>query len=350
MSSSDYIMAKKSKVIKNLAKPLSNGKYAAFSYEHKYLQTDLDIVMCDDNVYFKTMPIPSQCPFKPNSEEGRYTVTVNEQPIYPNSDIGLRWKAVQGTFDNSGNGLPDPMIFSYATPFIGANGISSGITQNIVNLYSGTQYNIYDNNNPLPLQDINTLVGTQNNFSVEWTGYFLAPFTGTVIFKTQTKSKDTSLFWIGDKALSNYTVINADLALIRNETSYNANSSAYDSVFFEQTFSYQVVNNVFYPIRIQYYDTNTFNSNVSQAFSFSVNLDGHNFVSGDTTFYYSNNYVFSPCYLPLITTPSVKPIIETPCEFKRASIYASCNAPFHRRWNRKNQNILRIKASTTFNI
>jgi len=145
MSASDYIMAKKAKQIKNFQKPLSNGKYADFSYEHKYLKTDITQIMCHDNEFFHTIQITPECNFPANSEEGRYTL--------------------------------------FVTP---------------------------------------------------------SPFTED------------------------------------------------DPVY--------------------------------------------------------------PKYAPLNTTRLLKPTIDVPCEYKRASIYASCTAPFHRRWNRKNENILRVKASTTFNM
>lgn len=89
MSSSDYIMAKKAKQIKNFQKPLSNGKFSEFSYEHKYLKTDLTQIMCHDKQFFNTIYVTPECNFPANSEAGRYTIFINPQPstdvdpVYP---------------------------------------------------------------------------------------------------------------------------------------------------------------------------------------------------------------------------------------------------------------------------
>ncbi len=89
MSSSDYIMAKKAKNIKNFQKPLSNGKYRDFSYEHRYLKADITQIMCHDKQFFKTINITPECNFPPNSEDGRYEVFVTpapytaSNPVYP---------------------------------------------------------------------------------------------------------------------------------------------------------------------------------------------------------------------------------------------------------------------------
>lgn len=82
-------MAKKAKNIKNFQKPLSNGKYAEFSYEHKYLKTDITQIMCHDKEFFNTIQITPECNFPANSEEGRYTLFVtppphkDDNPVYP---------------------------------------------------------------------------------------------------------------------------------------------------------------------------------------------------------------------------------------------------------------------------
>lgn len=50
---------------------------------------------------------------------------------------------------------------------------------------------------------------TGDNTSVEWIGYFKAPHTANYVFYLY--SDDTSILWIGDKAITNYTMGNWDV-------------------------------------------------------------------------------------------------------------------------------------------
>ena len=50
------------------------------------------------------------------------------------------------------------------------------------------------------------------HISVQWLGYFQAPHTANYIFTIV--SDDSSNFWIGDKAITGYTAMNADINLI----------------------------------------------------------------------------------------------------------------------------------------
>ena len=79
---------------------------------------------------------------------------------------------------------------------------------------------------------------TYLNYSVQWVGYFYADVTGT--WKFSTNSDDSSFVWIGNNALSGYTVANA---LINN-------SGEHGLVTVTSTISLTAGN--FYPIRIMY--------------------------------------------------------------------------------------------------
>jgi hypothetical protein len=53
-----------------------------------------------------------------------------------------------------------------------------------------------------------------SEFSVQWLGYFQAPHTANYVFSIE--SDDSSVFWIGNKAVTSYTIANADIVNLLN--------------------------------------------------------------------------------------------------------------------------------------
>jgi len=82
----------------------------------------------------------------------------------------------------------------------------------------------------------------QHSFSVQWTGYFYAPASGTYIFTTT--SHDASYLWIGAAAASGYTTANA---LVKNGGKHT--KAKVSAVIVLSA-------GVYYPIRIQYGEQN----------------------------------------------------------------------------------------------
>lgn len=80
-----------------------------------------------------------------------------------------------------------------------------------------------------------------NAFSFEFTGYFVPPTSANYTFKAH--ADETFIFWIGDKALSDYTYANKDMY------------GDYNGTFPEQqtqSFTIALTAGEFYPIRIQW--------------------------------------------------------------------------------------------------
>ena len=78
-----------------------------------------------------------------------------------------------------------------------------------------------------------------DNYSVQWTGYFIPPTTGT--YKFRTTSDDASYVWMGAEALSGFTVLNATI---------NNGSQHGDNTVNSQPYS--LLSSRAYPIRVQY--------------------------------------------------------------------------------------------------
>jgi hypothetical protein len=82
---------------------------------------------------------------------------------------------------------------------------------------------------------IPTADGVNNNFSILYTGYFKADFTGTFTFNFNTD--DETYLWIGDYAISGYTTTNR---LVYSSAGNNGSGSI------------SLINGQYYPIRILY--------------------------------------------------------------------------------------------------
>jgi hypothetical protein len=105
------------------------------------------------------------------------------------------------------------------------NAFATGITTNMTNLTSATNSTY-------------TVNGSATNFSVEWTGKFYAPTTGSYTFYLG--SGDASYLWIGPYATSGYTTANA-----------NANNGGIHDIV-NVTYTTVLTGGTLYPMRIQY--------------------------------------------------------------------------------------------------
>lgn len=117
-----------------------------------------------------------------------------------------------------------------------------------------------------------------NAFSFEFTGYFVPPTSANYTFKAH--ADETFIFWIGDKALSDYTYANKDMY------------GDYNGTFPEQqtqSFTIALTAGQFYPIRIQWgnssgwgqLDVFTWANNAGQADT--ANFTGHIYTAGTGT-------------------------------------------------------------------
>ncbi len=84
----------------------------------------------------------------------------------------------------------------------------------------------------------NKLPNAQDNYSVQWTGFFLPPATGSYTFYTS--SDDGSFVWIGPSAVSGFTTANA---IVNNGGLHGMQ---------ERSGTSTLTSNVYYPIRIQF--------------------------------------------------------------------------------------------------
>ena len=94
--------------------------------------------------------------------------------------------------------------------------------------------------------------GAFKRYSVEWVGRFLAPFTGSYTFYTE--SSDASYVWIGTSATSGFTTSNA---LVNNSGIHDVQ---------ERSGTISLTASTYYPIRCQFGDANRTDS---YKFSFS---------------------------------------------------------------------------------
>ena len=90
--------------------------------------------------------------------------------------------------------------------------------------------------------NIGSSLNDQNidNYSIEWTGYFVPPSDGNYIFRTT--SDDASYMWLGAEALSGFTTGNA----IVN------NGSTHGDATVSSSNEYTMASNTAYPMRVQY--------------------------------------------------------------------------------------------------
>lgn len=79
-----------------------------------------------------------------------------------------------------------------------------------------------------------------DNYSIQWTGYFIPPTNGNYMFRTT--SDDASYLWLGAEALSGFTTGNAVVN----------NGGAHGDQTVASTSQYTMHTNTAYPIRVQY--------------------------------------------------------------------------------------------------
>jgi hypothetical protein len=136
--------------------------------------------------------------------------------INPTMTSGIFWRIVSGYYNEN------PGYFEIVN--VGYVGYTTGSVTDISSIKHifGAGYNLTSN----------------DNYSVEYFGYFLAPATGTWTFYTS--SDDASYLWIGDVALSGYTTANA---VVKNGGIHGVQ---------EASGTISLTANTFYPIRIQF--------------------------------------------------------------------------------------------------
>ena len=148
---------------------------------------------------------------------GAYTISTLYSP-------GLSYKYVSGDSDITGYFYDNPNFF------INKTGIAGNNVNNISDLSNGV------NNNP------NANV-SRENFSIEWIGFFKPTHTGNWTFITS--SDDSSLLWIGQDAVNNYTnAQNQPINLLVD------NRGIHGEEIREGTIN--LTKDIYYPIRIQF--------------------------------------------------------------------------------------------------
>jgi hypothetical protein len=125
----------------------------------------------------------------------------------------------------------DPTFFNNNTPTY------TGVTTNLRNTYAATCGFNNSNRNEDAMYGINVVA--KPIYSVEWTGAFYAPTSGTYTFYLA--SDDSSYLWLGDNALSGYTTANSLV-----NSNYNGGIDVSGSM--------TLVAGQYYPIRIQFGD------------------------------------------------------------------------------------------------
>jgi len=105
--------------------------------------------------------------------------------------------------------------------------------------YSDLDLSWFDSQTPVAEEDVYNIalpLGVPPNTSYQWLGYFRAPHTANYIFTAA--GDDSSALWIGNKAITAYTIDNADILNATN----NDTSSA----------SIVLTAGQYYPIRVIY--------------------------------------------------------------------------------------------------
>ena len=123
----------------------------------------------------------------------------------------------------------DPTWFNSNTPNV------MGVTATLKNTYCATG----GFNNPNTTDVAVGGVAATSVYSVEWTGFFFAPITGTYTFYLA--SDDSSYLWVGSSAASGYTTANS---LINNLYTGPAEKSA----------TMSLTGGTYYPFRLQFGD------------------------------------------------------------------------------------------------
>ena len=125
---------------------------------------------------------------------------------------GLRWKLFNGYFNEN-------VSYFTGTPS------ETGVVADVPSINAGTGGSVPSN-------------GSRDNYSVEWTGYFLSNYTGTWTFYTS--SDDASFLWIGSNAASGFTTANSTV----NNAGYHGMQESSGTV--------SLVSGQYYPLRAQF--------------------------------------------------------------------------------------------------
>jgi len=357
MSAGDYISLKKSKILQNYAPILSSGKKAIANYDHYVRKLAINTVneSCSKNIYGdledKTMNnIVINCTEYPaNTFDG----VLNPTPItlVPNNNIGLDWKAYDGSMINISTSTNPatfsliPNFFSTAGPKFGAKGQSSGITRNISDISAGTNSNFIGVSDDF---DKDESFNIRAPFVIEWTGYFFCTQSGNWTFNLQTLGRDFSFFWLGPNAESGYNFSNT---FIKHEYNASVGVTVKDQV---QSNTINMVRNNYYKMRIQYSQPSSY-----QFMSLSfTDPNGITTFDGTKNYFRENIFYFNQTTYPLKSTPSVPGKSqqscyrgEQPCTtFIHAKRATHISNVHRRQWNQKKKEMLQITDSTTHNM
>lgn len=155
----------------------------------------------------------------------------NEKIKLSNGEIvkkhGLPYKIVSGYFAD------DPSFF-IGKPNINNSDNNSSVDFNSLNaVLGGSPVHLWDETRVVKINNLNGHI-----FSIEWYGHFVPNITGQWEFYVE--SDDASYMWIGDKAVNDYTVNNADIK-----------NGGLHAMRGKNTFIY-LTKEISYPIRIQF--------------------------------------------------------------------------------------------------
>lgn len=314
MSSSDYIQLLRKRAMKNQAVILSTGNTAALNYATYLDQKDLAAIdnECFSEKTFNGITLNPGCVYAPNTYNGVQHVN---QPIHVyNNDVGLAWRACDGSFNTSVN------YFSTHSAF------ATGVTHNFNNFIAAT------NNNP----DIAAYGSSPSPFCVEWFGYVFTKYNTTYTFEISVSNRDNILLWVGNKALvGQFTFNNPDIKIYRNPADGDY------SLTKTQTVNIVLPPNTYVPIRIQYDNSTGYDRDIK--FGYKIATEPAFIYSSTDFYYYTDNFSILPKYMPLKSTPSIPAKLQSNND--------SCNSctSFRRHNIKKTQN-LSIFDSTTFKM
>ena len=141
---------------------------------------------------------------------------------------GLQYTVYKGYMGSTSGGTDNVNYFSTASLYTSSTtGSNKGLVPYISSLNVGTN-NCVKSNSAIAV----------TNISVEWLGYFKSNYTGTWTFYLN--SDDCSYLWIGDKAISGYTINNVVVSY-----------PGIHALNPEKIGQKDLVSNTYYPIRIQ---------------------------------------------------------------------------------------------------
>jgi len=122
--------------------------------------------------------------------------------------------------------------------------------ENNANLLASGSSSKMDYNDVLLKAENNIREIKTNYIAIEWFGYFKPPTIGNYSFSIKVGSNDFCLLWLGNKAICEYSVKNADIT---------------NNLPFQQT----IPNYGYYPIRVQYYSSVSLNDS-NRSFSLDI--------------------------------------------------------------------------------